>query len=147
GAGEMFRVSTLDAAQPPRGPEGRVDFAQDFFGREAHLTVSGQLEAETAALALTNVYTFGPTFRAENSNTTRHLAEFWMVEPEMAFCDLEGDMQLAEEFLKHIIQTLLDRCAADLEFFNKRIDNTVLEPLEHVADSSFEHVTYTEAHR
>jgi asparaginyl-tRNA synthetase len=145
GAGEMFRVSTLDAAQPPRGEDGRVDFAQDFFGREAHLTVSGQLEAETAALALTNVYTFGPTFRAENSNTSRHLAEFWMVEPEMAFCDLQGDMEIAEAFLKHLFRAVLDACADDMKFFQERIDRSVIETLEHIVASPFEHLTYTEA--
>jgi len=141
----MFRVSTLDAAQPPRGEDGRVDFAQDFFGREAHLTVSGQLEAETAALALTNVYTFGPTFRAENSNTSRHLAEFWMVEPEMAFCDLQGDMVIAEAFLKHLFRAVLDACADDMKFFQERIDRSVIETLEHIVASPFEHLTYTEA--
>jgi len=145
GAGAMFRVSCLDAKNPPTTAEGAVDFAQDFFGREAHLTVSGQLEAETAALALTNVYTFGPTFRAENSNTSRHLAEFWMIEPEMAFCDLEGDMDLAEEFLKEVIRHVLEFCPDDMEFFNKRIEPTVLENLQHVMDSPFERLTYTEA--
>lgn len=145
GAGAMFGVSTLDAMNLPRTEAGGIDWAEDFFGKRAHLTVSGQLEAEIFALAFTNVYTFGPTFRAENSNTPRHLAEFWMVEPEMAFCDLEGDRKLAEEFLKYIIAYVLDNCAADLEFFNKRIDNTVLETLTHVAESSFEHITYTEA--
>jgi len=145
GAGEMFRVSTLDAAQPPRGEDGRVDFAQDFFGREAHLTVSGQLEAETAALALTNVYTFGPTFRAENSNTSRHLAEFWMVEPEMAFCDLQGDREIAEAFLKHLFRAVLDACPDDMKFFRERIDRSVIETLEHIVASPFEHLTYTEA--
>jgi len=145
GAGEMFRVSTLDAAAPPRNAEGRVDFAQDFFGREAHLTVSGQLEAEIAALALTNVYTFGPTFRAENSNTSRHLAEFWMVEPEMAFCDLQGDMEVAEAFLKHVFRAVLDACPDDMRFFAERIDKTVIETLEHIVASPFERLTYTEA--
>ena len=145
GAGAMFGVTTLDLQNVPRTESGAVDFAQDFFGKSAHLTVSGQLEAEIFALAFSNVYTFGPTFRAENSNTPRHLAEFWMIEPEMAFCDLDGDRALAEAFLKYIIAYVLDQCAADLEFFNKRIDNTVLETLEHVATSDFEHVTYTEA--
>ncbi len=145
GAGEMFRVSCLDMENPPRGEDGKVDYSQDFFGREAHLTVSGQLEAETAAMALTNVYTFGPTFRAENSNTSRHLAEFWMVEPEMAFCDLEGDMDVAEDFLKHIFQHVLESCPDDLDFFNQRIDKTVLESMKHVIESPFERVTYTEA--
>ena len=145
GAGEMFRVSTLDAANPPRDGAGGVDFTRDFFGREAHLTVSGQLEAETAALALTNVYTFGPTFRAENSNTSRHLAEFWMVEPEMAFCDLQGDMDLAEAFLKHVFRAVLDACPDDMKFFAERIDRTAIETLEHIVASPFEHLTYTEA--
>src|SRR5437016_1545241 len=126
GAGAMFGVTTLDVAKPPRKPDGSVDFAQDFFGKPAYLTVSGQLEGEIFAMSFSNVYTFGPTFRAENSNTPRHLAEFWMIEPEMAFCDLEGDMALAEEFLKYIIQHLLEHCRTDLEFFNKRIDDTVL---------------------
>jgi len=149
GAGAMFGVTTLDLMNLPRlkeGPHaGQIDFSQDFFGKPAYLTVSGQLEAEIFALSFANVYTFGPTFRAENSNTPRHLAEFWMVEPEMAFCDLQGNMQLAESFLKSILGTALDTCRDDLEFFNKRIDNTVLETLEHVVTSDFEHVTYTEA--
>ena len=145
GAGEMFRVSTLDASNPPVVAGGAVDFGEDFFGREAFLTVSGQLEAEIAALALTNVYTFGPTFRAENSNTSRHLAEFWMVEPEMAFCDLEANVEIAESFLKAIIRGVLDRCPADLEFFNQRIDKTVLETLHHILESPFERISYTEA--
>ena len=145
GAGAMFGVTTLDLMNLPREPDGRVDFHQDFFGKPAYLTVSGQLEGEIFALALSNVYTFGPTFRAENSNTPRHLAEFWMVEPEMAFCDLADDMQLAEDFLKYVINYVLDNCQHDLEFFNERIDNTVLGTLEHVATSEFERVTYTEA--
>jgi asparaginyl-tRNA synthetase len=145
GAGELFRVSTLDAANPPRTADGLADFGRDFFGREAFLTVSGQLEAEIGALALTRVYTFGPTFRAENSNTSRHLAEFWMVEPEMAFCDLEGDMDLAEAFLKEIFRSVLERCPDDMAFFEQRIDKTVLETLRHVIDSPFERLTYTEA--
>jgi asparaginyl-tRNA synthetase len=147
GAGQMFGVSTLDMQNLPRTDTGAVDYSSDFFGKPAFLTVSGQLEAEIFALSFSNVYTFGPTFRAENSNTPRHLAEFWMVEPEMAFCDLAGDMAVAEAFLKYIIQHVLDNCMGDLEFFNKRIDNTVLETLEHVASSSFEHVPYTEAIR
>ena len=145
GAGEMFRVSTLDPANPPRDAEGRVDFGRDFFGREAYLTVSGQLEAEIAALALTKVYTFGPTFRAENSNTSRHLAEFWMVEPELAFCDLAGDMDLAEAFLKAIFRSVLEQCPDDMEFFNQRIDKTVIETLTHVIETPFERITYGEA--
>ena len=147
GAGAMFGVTTLDLMNPPRAEDGTVDYGRDFFGRPAFLTVSGQLEAEIFALSFSNVYTFGPTFRAENSNTPRHLAEFWMVEPEMAFCDLQGNAALAEAFLKSIINQVLERCSEDLEFFNKRIDNTVLSTLEHVATSAFEHVTYTEAVR
>jgi asparaginyl-tRNA synthetase len=143
----MFGVTTLDLQNLPRTDTGAVDYSSDFFGKPAFLTVSGQLEGEIFALSFSNVYTFGPTFRAENSNTPRHLAEFWMVEPEMAFCDLAGNMAVAEAFLKYIIQHVLDNCMADLEFFNKRIDNTVLETLEHVATSSFEHVPYTEAVR
>jgi asparaginyl-tRNA synthetase len=145
GAGAMFGVTTLDLMNVPRKPDGQVDYAQDFFGKPAYLTVSGQLEGEIFALAFSNIYTFGPTFRAENSNTPRHLAEFWMIEPEMAFCDLAGDMQLAEEFLKYIIRYVLDHCADDLAFFNQRIDDSVIATLEHVERSSFEHVTYTEA--
>lgn len=144
GAGAMFAVSTLDAKNPPlKG--GEVDYSKDFFGAPAYLTVSGQLEGETFAQAFSNIYTFGPTFRAENSNTPRHLAEFWMVEPEMAFCDLAGDMELAEEFLKSIIEIVLKECHDDLSFFNQHIDKTVLSTLEHVASSKFAHVTYTEA--
>jgi asparaginyl-tRNA synthetase len=145
GAGEMFGVTTLDLANPPRREDGTVDFGRDFFAKPAYLTVSGQLEGEIFALSFSNIYTFGPTFRAENSNTPRHLAEFWMVEPEMAFCDLADDMAVAEDFLKYIIQYVLEHCQPDLEFFNKRIDDTVLSTLEHVAASKFEHVTYTEA--
>jgi asparaginyl-tRNA synthetase len=145
GAGELFRVSTLDAAHPPTDDAGEVDFAKDFFGRESFLTVSGQLEAEIVASAMTNVYTFGPTFRAENSNTSRHLAEFWMIEPEMAFCELEGDMDLAEAFLKHIFSRVLERCPDDMEFFNLRIDKTILETLQHIIETPFERITYSEA--
>ena len=137
GAGEMFRVSTL--------PAGEGDFANDFFGRETFLTVSGQLEAEIGALALGNVYTFGPTFRAENSNTSRHLAEFWMVEPEMAFCDLHGNAEVAEAFLKHVIRAVLEACPDDMAFFDKRIAPGILDNLQHVVDSPFERLTYTEA--
>ncbi|MEO7650183.1 MAG: asparagine--tRNA ligase [Bryobacteraceae bacterium] len=147
GAGAMFRVSTLDLMNLPRLPSGEPNFADDFFGKPSFLAVSGQLEAEIFALAFSKVYTFGPTFRAENSNTPRHLAEFWMVEPEMAFCDLDGNRKLAEEFLKFIIAYVLDHCREDLDFFQKRIDNTVLQTLDHVASSSFEHVSYTEAVR
>jgi asparaginyl-tRNA synthetase len=149
GAGAMFGVTTLDLMNPPRvkaeGQTSAIDYTQDFFGKPAFLTVSGQLEAEIFALSFANVYTFGPTFRAENSNTPRHLAEFWMIEPEMAFCDLRGNMKLAEEFLKYIIAHVMESCPDDLDFFNKRIDNTVLETLENVVNSRFEHITYTEA--
>lgn len=150
GAGQMFNVTCFDLKDVPRvqgenGAKGEIDFEQDFFGRATHLTVSGQLEAEIYATALTNVYTFGPTFRAENSNTSRHLAEFWMVEPEMAFCDLEGDMQCAEDFLKTIFSDVMTNCASDMEFFNERIDKTVLETLKHIVDSDFVRISYTEA--
>ncbi|MEZ4392228.1 MAG: asparagine--tRNA ligase [Polyangiales bacterium] len=145
GAGEMFRVSTLDAMNPPRTPEGAVDFSQDFFGREAHLTVSGQLNAECYALALSKVYTFGPTFRAENSNTRRHLAEFWMIEPEVAFADLAADADLAERFLKHIFRAALDERADDLAFFADRVDKTCVTRLESFVNAPFERMDYTEA--
>ncbi|MGL4465232.1 MAG: asparagine--tRNA ligase, partial [Planctomycetia bacterium] len=144
GAGAMFRVTTLDMEDPPR-VDGKVDFSKDFFGKPANLTVSGQLNAETAALALTDVYTFGPTFRAENSNTTRHLAEFWMVEPECAFFDLVDDMQLAEDFLKHVFKHLLEHSADDMAFFADRVDKTVVDTLKHVVETPFERMTYTEA--
>lgn len=145
GAGAMFRVTTLDAKNPPRNEKGEVDFTQDFFGRQAHLTVSGQLEGEIGALALSNVYTFGPTFRAENSNTSRHLAEFWMIEPEMAFCDIQGDMDLAEEFLKDIIKHVLKSCPDDMEFFNKFIDASILQTLTGIMETPFERLSYTAA--
>jgi asparaginyl-tRNA synthetase len=145
GAGQMFQVTTLDLAAPPRTPEGRPDFTHDFFAKPAYLTVSGQLEAEMFAHAFANVYTFGPTFRAENSNTPRHLAEFWMVEPEMAFADLNDDRRLAERFLKAVLAEVMDRCRADLEFFNKRIDNTLLATLANVVENDFVHLPYTEA--
>ncbi|MFA6039344.1 MAG: asparagine--tRNA ligase [Candidatus Peribacteraceae bacterium] len=145
GAGQMFRVTTLDAEKPPRTEEGGVDHAQDFFGKQAFLTVSGQLEGEACATAMGKIYTFGPTFRAENSNTTRHLAEFWMIEPEMAFCDLEGDMDLAERFLRRICGDVLAQCAEDVAFFNERIDTTVLETLKAMSTSSFARMSYTEA--
>ena len=145
GAGEMFRVSALDPDHAPRTEGGSIDYSQDFFGKEARLTVSGQLEAEIAALALTNVYTFGPTFRSENSNTSRHLAEFWMVEPEMAFCDIQGNMDLAEAFLKDVARDVLESCPEDMDFFNQRIDDTVLETLGNIVEQPFERMTYTEA--
>ena len=144
GAGEMFRVTTLDPAAIPRS-DGAVDYSQDFFGKESFLTVSGQLGVECFACGLSNAYTFGPTFRAENSNTSRHLAEFWMIEPEMAFADLGDDADLAEEYLKYLITTVLDECAEDMEFFNKRIDKTILETLFHVKESEFVRLSYTEA--
>ena len=147
GAGQMFRVTTLDPTQPPRLPDGSVDFSQDFFAKQAYLTVSGQLAGETLALALSNIYTFGPTFRAENSNTTRHLAEFWMVEPEMAFCDLQDDMDLAEDFLKHLFRTVLNECTEDMAFFSEFIEKSATSTLEHIVASPFERVTYTEAIR
>lgn len=145
GAGQMFKVTTLDFDNIPRTEDGKVDFEQDFFGKPTNLTVSGQLEGEIYATALTNVYTFGPTFRAENSNTSRHLSEFWMVEPEMSFCDLEGNMQCAEDFLKTIFSDVLSKCAVDMKFFNERIDKTTIETLRGIVDSAFERITYTEA--
>ena len=146
GAGEMFQVTTLDIENPPRVKEtGRVDFSQDFFGRPANLTVSGQLEAETYACALGSVYTFGPTFRAENSNTRRHAAEFWMVEPEMAFCDLEGEMDVSEQMLKYVINYVMEHCPDELDMFNKFVDKGLKERLQHVATSDFARVSYTDA--
>lgn len=145
GAGEMFRVSTLDPDNLPRTLEGEVDYTQDFFGRQAHLTVSGQLEGEIAALALSNVYTFGPTFRAENSNTTRHLAEFWMVEPEMAFCNLEGDMEVAEAFIKTIFADVLHDVPDDLDFFTRVIEPQTQDIMRAVIEEPFERVSYTDA--
>jgi asparaginyl-tRNA synthetase len=145
GAGAQFRVTTLDPATAPRGADGATDWSQDFFGRPTWLTVSGQLEAEIAALAASRVYTFGPTFRAENSNTSRHLAEFWMVEPEMAFCDLDGDVALAEAFLRQVVRELLERCGEDLAFFDERIEKGLRDALAHVADTPFERMSYGEA--
>jgi len=145
GAGEMFRVTTLDPAQTPLDDKGQVDFTQDFFDRPSYLTVSGQLEGEIYATALGKVYTFGPTFRAENSNTSRHLAEFWMVEPEVAFNELDDNMQLAENFLKRIAADVMNNCEEDIEFFQKRIDDTVVETLQTIADKPFHRVSYTEA--
>jgi asparaginyl-tRNA synthetase len=138
-------VSTLDLANLPRTPDGRVDFARDFFGRETFLTVSGQLNVEAYCLALSKVYTFGPTFRAENSNTSRHLAEFWMIEPEIAFADLAADADLAERFLKHIFKTLLDERADDMKFFVERVDKDCVARLERFVTASFERMTYTDA--
>ncbi len=145
GAGELFRVSTLDALNPPKTDAGKVDFDQDFFAREAYLTVSGQLNAESYALALSKVYTFGPTFRAENSNTSRHLAEFWMVEPEMAFADLDDNAALAEDFLTYLFKAVLDEREDDMAFFAQRVDKEALSRLQHVAESSFERMDYTDA--
>jgi len=145
GAGAMFRVTTLDAKNPPLLPDGNVDYAEDFFGKETNLTVSGQLEAELGAMALSLVYTFGPTFRAENSNTPRHLAEFWMIEPEMAFYDIYDNMDLAEDMLKYLMQYALDHCLDDLEFLNKMYDNELIERIRQIIGSKFERLTYTEA--
>src|SRR5215203_3315250 len=145
GAGQLFRVSTLDLANLPRTPQGGVDFAQDFFGRESFLTVSGQLNVEAYCLALSKVYTFGPTFRAENSNTSRHLAEFWMVEPEIAFADLSADADLAESFLKYILTAVLNERGDDMKFFADRIDKTCLARVEGFVNSTFQRMTYTEA--
>src|SRR4249920_324248 len=142
GAGQMFRVSTLDFANLPRTPEGKVDFDQDFFGREARLTVSGQLNVECYCLAMSRVYTFGPTFRAENSNTRRHLAEFWMIEPEIAFADLAADADLAEAFLKYIYKALLNERPDDMKFFADRIDKECIQRVERFVTSPFERITY-----
>ena len=157
GAGEMFHVSTLDPKNPPLTEEGNIDYKKDFFGKETNLTVSGQLEVETACMAMSKVYTFGPTFRAENSNTTRHLAEFWMIEPEIAFADLEEDMDLAEKFIKYLLQYALENCMDDLQFLSKRLEESekgkkadersmeLIEKLNFVLANDFERVTYTEA--
>ena len=145
GAGEMFRITTLDMNSLPKNDEGKTDFSKDFFGKETNLTVSGQLNGETYAMAFKNIYTFGPTFRAENSNTTRHAAEFWMIEPEIAFADLKDDMMLAESMLKYIIKYVLDNAPEEMKFFNSFIDKGLLDRLNHVLNSEFGHVTYTEA--
>jgi asparaginyl-tRNA synthetase len=145
GAGHLFRVSTLDMANIPRAPDGQIDYAQDFFGKQAYLTVSGQLNVEAYCLALTKVYTFGPTFRAENSNTTRHLAEFWMIEPEIAFANLKDDADLAESFLKYVVKAVLGERPDDMKFFADRIEKTAISRLEKLVASSFERVEYTEA--
>ncbi len=145
GAGEMFRVTTLDPAAPPMTEEGAVDWSQDFFGKETNLTVSGQLNGETFAMAFRNIYTFGPTFRAENSNTTRHAAEFWMIEPEMAFADLEDDMDTAEAMLKYVIGYVLEHAPEEMAFLNKFVDKGLLERLEHVRTSDFGRISYTDA--
>ncbi len=144
GAGELFRVTTIDPDDPPR-KEGKIDYSKDFFAKEANLTVSGQLSAEMFALALGDVYTFGPTFRAENSHTRRHVAEFWMVEPEMAFCDLEGNMDLAEEMIKYLTSFILEECSEDIELFAKFVDKTLIKTLNNVATSDFKRLTYASA--
>ena len=141
----MFRVTTLDMDNPPRNEDGSIDFSQDFFGKSANLTVSGQLEGETYAMAFGNIYTFGPTFRAENSNTARHAAEFWMIEPEIAFADLNDDMQLAWDMIKHIINHVMDNCQAELAFFNSFVDKGLLERLTALRNADYAKVTYTEA--
>ena len=145
GAGKMFRVTTMDMENPPRKEDGSIDYSQDFFGKETNLTVSGQLNGETYAFAFKNIYTFGPTFRAENSNTTRHAAEFWMIEPEMCFADLTDDMKLAEDMLKFVIRYVLEHAPEEMNFFNQFVDKGLIERLNHVANSDFGHVTYTEA--
>ena len=145
GAGEMFQVTTLDVNNPPKGEDGKVDYSKDFFGEKCSLTVSGQLEGEILASSLSKVYTFGPTFRAENSNTPRHVSEFWMIEPEIAFSDLADDIALAEEFIKYIIENLLTQCERDLQFFDQRIEKGLLEKLRGVLESDFAVMEYTEA--
>lgn len=145
GAGELFAITNLNLQEVPLTDDRKVDYSQDFFGKPAYLTVSGQLEAEIMAMAFRDVYTFGPTFRAENSNTSRHLAEFWMIEPEMAFCDLEGDMDLAEDFLKYVFKSVLEQCPEDMEFFNQRIDDGVLARADNIINNEFARLTYTEA--
>ena len=144
GAGAMFQVTTLDLENTPRNEEGKIDYTQDFFGRHTSLTVSGQLEGELGAMALGNIYTFGPTFRAENSNTPRHLAEFWMIEPEMAFYEIEDNMDLAEEFIKYLVQYALDNCADDLQFLNNMFDKELIDRLKSVIGTEFVRLTYTE---
>jgi len=145
GAGELFRVTVIDPNNPPRRPDGSIDYAKDFFARSTYLTVSGQLEAEAFACALSKVYTFGPTFRAENSNTSRHANEFWMIEPEMAFCDLQGDMDLAEEIVKYLIRDVREHCATDLELFAKFVDKDLVPRLDFVLERPFQRISYTEA--
>ncbi|MCD8196307.1 MAG: asparagine--tRNA ligase [Lachnospiraceae bacterium] len=145
GAGEMFQVTTLDLKNPPLTEDGEIDYSKDFFGKQTNLTVSGQLNVEAFAQAFRNVYTFGPTFRAENSNTTRHAAEFWMIEPELAFADLDDDMRVAEEMLKYVISYVLEHAPEEMNFFNSFVDKGLIERLNHVVDSEFGHVTYTEA--
>lgn len=144
GAGAMFQVTTLDMSNPPRTEDGKIDYSQDFFGKHTNLTVSGQLEGELGAMALGNIYTFGPTFRAENSNTPRHLAEFWMIEPEMAFYEIEDNMELAEDFIKYLVKYALDNCMDDLTFLNNMFDKELIERLRSVVDTDFQRITYTE---
>ena len=145
GAGEMFQVTTLDLQDPPKTEDGEIDYSEDFFGKKTCLTVSGQLEGEIFALAFRNIYTFGPTFRAENSNTARHASEFWMIEPEMAFCDLEGNMEVAEAMIKYVINYVLENAPEEMEFFNKFVDKGLLQRLDNIVSSDFGRVTYTEA--
>lgn len=145
GAGAMFRVTTLDLHNIPKTPEGKIDYSEDFFGKETNLTVSGQLEGELGALALSNIYTFGPTFRAENSNTSRHLAEFWMIEPEMAFYDINDNQDMAEDFLRYLIKTILESCPDDLEFLQKMYDKELIDRLRFVTENTFERLSYTQA--
>ena len=145
GAGEMFQVTTLDVNDPPRLEDGSIDYSQDFFGKRTGLTVSGQLEGEIFAMAFRNIYTFGPTFRAENSYTARHASEFWMVEPEMAFCDLDGNMNVAEDMIKYVIRYVLENCPEEMEFFNKFVDKGLLDRLDNIVSSDFARITYTEA--
>ncbi|MCE2981967.1 MAG: asparagine--tRNA ligase, partial [Parachlamydia sp.] len=147
GAGKMFQVTTLDIANPARTPENKIDYSQDFFAKPTYLTVSGQLNGEIYASSLSDIYTFGPTFRAENSNTSRHLAEFWMIEPEMAFADLNDNMDCAEAYLKYIFKYVLDHCQEDMEFFDKNIENGIIKRLEHVVNTPFERASYTFAVR
>ena len=145
GAGEMFQVTTLDLDNLPRDEQGNIDYSKDFFGKKSNLTVSGQLEGEIMALAFRNIYTFGPTFRAENSNTARHASEFWMMEPEMAFCDINGNMDNAEEMIKYVISYVMEHCPEEMQFFNNFVDKGLLERLQHIVDSEFVRITYTEA--
>ena len=145
GAGEMFQVTTLDLKNPPKLPNGEVDYSKDFFGTQAHLTVSGQLNGEMYACALGNIYTFGPTFRAENSNTQRHAAEFWMIEPEMAFADIHDNMDLAEDMVRYLVKDIMENCADDLDLFERFVDPTLQQTLKNIVDNSFARITYTEA--
>ncbi len=145
GAGEMFNVSTIDPKQPPKNDKGNIDYSQDFFGKRSYLTVSGQLSGETYACALSDIYTFGPTFRAENSNTSRHLAEFWMIEPEIAFADLSDDIDLAEKMLKHVFRTVLEHCEEDMNFFAQRIDKTCITRLDNMLNNQIERIEYRDA--